>query len=268
MQFRRHNGCGGDRMRWFMTDWEHIISKKIGRALYRYKMIDEGDKILVAVSGGKDSMTLLYHLLKIQRRLPINFHVGAVHIETDFCTCGKKSGVYDVVRSWGAECEVVKVAVVARLRPGRKMNCYWCSTQRRTELMKYASEKGYTKIALGHHMDDILETFLMNMMYKSELSTMLPVLKYDNYPHTVIRPLTLVKEREIVEFAKSVGIDRMVCTCPYGTRSNRKEARERLEALTGNADYIKDSMFKALSNVNMRYMPEADVVTAREARNR
>ena len=239
-----------------MTDWESVISRKIGKALYEYRMIEEGDRILVAVSGGKDSMTLLYHLMRKQRRLPVHFSVGAVHIQTDFCTCGRKSGMHDILESWQAEFDVIDVPVIARLRPGKKMNCYWCSTQRRAALMKYATDNGYTKIALGHHMDDILETLFMNMAYKSELSTMLPVLKYDKYPHTVIRPLALVKESEIVEFAKSIGIERLVCTCPYGAKSKRREIREKLDHFTKNALFMKDNMFRSLSNVNFRYMPD------------
>ena len=240
-----------------VTDWEKIVSKKIGKALFEHRMIENGDRILVAVSGGKDSMTLLYHLMQKQRKLPIDYTVGAVHIQTDFCNCGRKSGMYDILDSWNADYEVIDVPVIARLSPGKKMNCYWCSTQRRAELMKYATAKGYTKIALGHHMDDILETFLMNMVYKSELSTMLPVLKYDNYPHTVIRPLALVKEREIIEFAETKGLRSLVCTCAYGVKSNRKIIREKLDYLTKDAEFMKDNMLKSFSNVNLRYMPES-----------
>lgn len=238
-----------------MADWELIISKKIGKALYDHRMIDEGDRILVAVSGGKDSMTLLYHLLQKRSRLPIRYSVGAVHVQTDFCTCGRKSGMYEVLKSWSIECAVLDVPVIARLRPGKKMNCYWCSGQRRMELLKYASEHGYTKIALGHHLDDILETLLMNMAYKSELATMLPVMKYDKYPHTVIRPLALVKEREIIEFAKTVGIHNLVCTCPYGMSSKRRIIKEKLDYLTKDAEYMKDNILNSLSNINSRYLP-------------
>ena len=97
-----------------MTDWDQIISKKIGKALYEHRMIDEGDNILVAVSGGKDSMTLLYHLLQKQKRLPIRYSIGAVHVQTDFCTCGRKSGMYEVLQKWNVDCAVLDVPVIAR----------------------------------------------------------------------------------------------------------------------------------------------------------
>ena len=96
-----------------MPDWEMLISKKIGKALFAYHMLEENDRILVAVSGGKDSMTLLYHLLEKQNKLPIRFSVGAVHIQSDFCACGKKSGMYDVLDSWGVDWETLKVPVIA-----------------------------------------------------------------------------------------------------------------------------------------------------------
>ena len=96
------------------------------------------------------------------------------------------------------------------------------------ELMKHADRYGYTKIALGHHLDDIIETFFMNMSYKAELSTMLPVLHYDDYPHTVIRPLSLVKAREITAFANEIGIGSPTCACPYDRTSKRRKMRKAI----------------------------------------
>jgi tRNA 2-thiocytidine biosynthesis protein TtcA len=238
-----------------MKDTGKRMSRKISRALLEYEMLAPGDKVLVAVSGGKDSMTLLYHLLEKSGSFPVDFTVGAVHIQTDFCNCGKKSGMETMINDWGAPYIEVKVPVIARLQPGKKMNCYWCSTQRRMELMKHASENGYTKIALGHHQDDILETFFMNMAYKSELSTMMPVLKYDKFPHTVIRPLALVKEREIVEFAEEKKISNLMCTCPYGTRSKRRDMKKVLEFIAEGGDYMRDNIYRAMSHPVPAYLP-------------
>ncbi|MBI9099136.1 MAG: tRNA 2-thiocytidine biosynthesis protein TtcA, partial [Spirochaetaceae bacterium] len=146
------------------------------------------------------------------------------------------------------------VPVLARLKQGRKMNCYWCSSQRRMELMKFADENGFNKIALGHHMDDILETFFMNMSYKGELSTMLPVLNYDNYNQTVIRPLALVKEKEIIAFADKKEIRNLTCTCPYGRKSKRKDMREVIDYMAQEDESIRDNLYRALSNPVPRYM--------------
>ena len=136
------------------------------------------------------------------------------------------------------------------------MNCYWCSTQRRMELIRYAGENGYNKIALGHHMDDILETFFMNMIYKSELSTMLPKLKYDKYPYTVIRPLAYVKESEIIDFSRKIGILDAAGTCSYGTTSHRLDVRRIIDEMAAQeGSHIKDNIFEAMSHPIHRYMP-------------
>ncbi len=238
-----------------MSDIDKIIDKKISQAIVKYNMIKEGDRILVAVSGGKDSMSLVYHLLKkMKSDFPINFEIHAIHIKTDFCNCGKKTRMETYLEKWDVPYTILPVPVIARLKPGKKMNCYWCSSQRRLELMRFAGDHGYNKIALGHHMDDILETFFMNMSYKGELSTMLPVLKYDRYPHTVIRPLALVQEKEIIDFATEYDLNKLVCTCPYGKKSKRKDMRAVINNMAEDAEYIRDNIYKALSNPVQRYL--------------
>lgn len=238
-----------------MPDKEQLIGKKINLAILKYSMIEEGDRVLVAVSGGKDSMSLVYHLNKKSKSdYHLKFDIHAIHIKTDFCNCGGAARFEKFLKDTDIPYTLLPVPVLARLRPGKKMNCYWCSTQRRMELMKFATENGYNKIALGHHMDDILETFFMNMSYKGELSTMLPVMKYDKYKHIIIRPLALVKEKEIIEFAKIKGIMNLTCTCPYGRKSKRKDMRAVINYMAEEDEGIRDNIYKALSNPVPRYM--------------
>jgi len=234
---------------------EKLIDKKINQAILRYKMIEDGDKVLLAVSGGKDSMTLA-HLLgkKAGTGFHIKFDIHAVHVRTDFSNSVEQTGFEKYLSDRDIPLTIIDVPVLSRLRPGKKMNCYWCSSQRRMELMKFASENGYNKIALGHHMDDILETFFMNMSYKGELSTMLPVLKYDNYPQTVIRPMALIKEKEIINFADRSGLSKITCTCNFDTQSKRKEMRTVINFMAEKDESIRDNLYKALSNPNPRYM--------------
>ena len=238
-----------------MGDIGKRIARKIGGAIVNYNMIEDGDTILAAVSGGKDSMTLMYHLLRKEASFPVKFHVRGLHIKTDFCNCVKKSRMEEVLSSWGADFDMLYVPVLKRIKPGEKMNCYWCSTQRRMELIKYAGKHGFNKIALGHHMDDMLETFFMNMAYKSELSTMLPVLKLDRYPVTIIRPLAYVKEEEIVRFAETLGLNRLVCACPYGKNSKRKEIRKIIASMADTGENIRENLFRAMGNPVNRYLP-------------
>lgn len=239
-----------------MYDIEKQIGKKINQAILKYNMIEDGDRVLIAVSGGKDSMTLIHHLNKIAHsEYPIDFEIHGIHIKTDFDNSVEKSGFKKFLTDNGIDCSMVEVSVLSRLKPGKKMNCYWCSSQRRMELMKYADANGFNKIALGHHMDDILETFFMNMAYKGELSTMLPLLKYDNYQQTVIRPMALVKEREIIEFSDLSGISKISCTCNYDTQSKRKVMRSVINFMAEDDESVKDNIYKAMSNPVARYMP-------------
>ena len=237
-----------------MKNAENTVAKLIEVALRRYEMLEEGDRILVAVSGGKDSTALAYDLSLKRHWWPAHFEIRALHIATDFCSCCKKSALELLMKSWDIPYESIDVPVIGRLKPGRSMNCYWCSTQRRTELIRYAMAEGFNKIALGHHLDDIVETLLMNMLYKGQISGMLPVVSYDKYPIKIIRPLALCEERQIISFADEKGFRAATCTCPYGQESKRKEVRKRITELTGGSSDLKRNLFDSMSNVNSDYL--------------
>ncbi len=232
-----------------------IVSKKIGKALGKYQMLEDGDTILVAVSGGKDSLVLLHHLVEKQKSLPMKYAITGLHVRTDISYNSRWPEFSKAVTAMGVELDSIDVSLTSRLVPGESMNCYWCATQRRTELLKYAGARGISKIALGHHMDDILETLFMNMMYKAELSTMLPVFTYDNYSCTIIRPLSLVKESEIVRAVDEFGLKGITSVCSCGEHSKRKEIRKSLDYLCREGEYIKDALFRAMENIKPRYLP-------------
>ena len=217
-------------------------------------MIEDGDRILIAVSGGKDSTSLAYDLAAKRRWWPASYEIRAVHIATDFCSCCKKSSLVELLESWDIPYVALDVPVVGRLKEGRKMNCWWCSTQRRTELIRYAMAEGFNKIALGHHLDDVIETLFMNMLYKGELSGMVPVVRYAKYPLSIIRPLALCEERQIVAFAEEKGFRSAVCTCRYGLDSKRREVRHKIQELTGGSSELKRNLFASMSHVNSEYL--------------
>lgn len=225
----------------------------IDRAVFDYRLIEEGDNILVGASGGKDSTALIEyfaHRLKQQRE---HFSVTALNIATEIAPPFSKE-LAEIFDKWNIPFKVITISVLDRLKPGRTMNCWWCSTQRRTELNNYAIANGFNKIALGHHLDDILETLLMNALNKGQLSTMPPRLAYEKYPVTVIRPLCMAPVTLIQEHAKQQGYISSTCTCSYQDNSGRKEARKRLEALTQGNNAEKQRLFHALRNVRMEYL--------------
>lgn len=234
-----------------MKNAETTVAKLVEVALRRYGMIEEGDRILIAASGGKDSTALAYDLAMKRTWWPVRYEIAALHIESEF---SQPSAVRELMEAWGVPLEVVKVPVLGRLKPGRKMNCYWCSTQRRTELIRYAMEKGFNKIALGHHLDDIVETLLMNMLYKGEISGMLPVVKYDKYPIQVIRPLACCEERQIIDFAEEKGFRSVTCSCGYGEESKRREVRAKIRELTGGSSLLKRNLYDSMFHVNSDYL--------------
>jgi tRNA(Ile)-lysidine synthase TilS/MesJ len=227
----------------------------IDKAVFDYKMIEKGDKILVGASGGKDSTALIEYLANRMKRKGADFSFTALHVETDFEACTMSPKLRKQLSDWGVEVKSLFVDVQNRLKDGFKMSCYWCSQQRRNELLHYAVQNGFTKLALGHHLDDILETLLMNMLVKGEMSTMPPRLNYQKYPVSIIRPLCYADVETIKAHAKAQGYISTTCTCTYQDNSGRKDARARLEALTKGDIKAKEHLFQSLKNINKEYLP-------------
>ena len=227
----------------------------IDKAVYDYKLIEKGDRILIGASGGKDSTALVEYFANRLKRNTDDFSFTAIHIETDFEGCTMSPRLREQFKSWNVEAVNYFVDVQNRIKEGHKMNCYWCSTQRRNELISYALKNGYNKIALGHHLDDILETLLMNMLFKAKLFTMPPRLEYKKYPLTIIRPLCYADVETIKEHASDAGYISTTCTCMYQDNSGRKDARARLQALTQGDRRLKEKMFESLRNINTEYLP-------------
>ncbi len=238
-----------------MKNAETTVAKLVEVALRRYAMIPDGARIIVAVSGGKDSLALAYDLSRKRRWWPVPFELRAVHIATDLPSAPSPGSVRRKLEEWDIEAHCLEVPVIGRLKPGRSMNCYWCATQRRTELIRYAMAEGFGAIALGHHLDDAVETLLMNMLYKGRISGMPARLRYDKYPLAILRPLILCEERQIEAFAAEKGFGELGRDCGYDEASKRREARSRLELLTGGSSALKRNLFDSMSNVSDTYLP-------------
>jgi tRNA 2-thiocytidine biosynthesis protein TtcA len=223
-----------------------IVQKLTAKAVLEHNLIEEGDRILVAASGGKDSTVMAWALSAIKRALKASYTLQALHISGDFCDNCQKDILAARFREWGIPFQDLSVPIIGRLKTGRKMNCYWCSTQRRTELIKHALENGFNKIALGHHLDDIIETFFMNLTGAGTFSAMPMYLAYRKYPLAIIRPLGYLEERQIIACAGEQKFLSTTCTCPYGTNSRRRDIRGRIAAFTRNSAAEKRRILAAL----------------------
>jgi tRNA 2-thiocytidine biosynthesis protein TtcA len=233
------------------ADASTIVEKLCAKAVFERKLISPGDRILIAASGGKDSTVMAWALSRLRPMLKMDYELQALHISSDFRACCKKSVLSQRLDEWDIPFTDLEVPIIGRLKPGRKMNCDWCSTQRRTELLRYAMENNFNKIALGHHLDDIIETFFMNMMNKGELSAMSILLPYRKFPVSLIRPLAYLEETQIIACASHLGILSTACTCPYGVNSERRTIRRKIAELTGNSGAVKRRIFSAMSSINL-----------------
>jgi tRNA 2-thiocytidine biosynthesis protein TtcA len=238
-----------------MAYLEKEIRSLMGKAIHRYGMIQDGDRILVGVSGGKDSLTLLTLLSERAKRVPIHYELLAVHVDLGF----QSSGVDMLTEFFEAKkiayhIEPTRIAELANGPDNRENPCFLCSWERRKRVFSLAQRFGCNKIAFGHHKDDIIETFLLNIFYSAEISTMLPLQTLFKGKMTLIRPLALMEEKKIERFAKEMGLPYFPCGCPASGKSKRRKVKELLSALEKENRQVKGNIFRSLSNIKMEYL--------------
>ena len=235
--------------------FQRKIAKRMGKAISDFELIEDGDRILVGVSGGKDSLALL-ELLALRRKFKKqNFEVVAVHINV-------LELPYEVDRDFLKDfCEKLDVPLIYRdinvdfERPSKKPACFRCSWHRRTTLFKMTDELKCNKLALGHHMDDAIETLLMNMMYQGAVCSMPAKLSMFQGNIILIRPLILLKDAEMREYSRIRKFVLEKELCPHEDVTKRKETTRMIERIAGDDSRIRTNMFRSMSNVQTEYLP-------------
>ncbi len=244
------------------------LQREVGRAIGEHKLIDDGDRIMVAVSGGKDSYALLELLTAMQRRAPVRFELIAVHLDQ-----GQPGYDGAPLRAWlereGHRFEVLRedtYSVVMDKIPEGKTYCSLCSRLRRGILYTAAERMGCTKIALGHHRDDALETLMLNLFFAGKLAAMPAKLRTEDGRNTVIRPLIYCAEEDLVTYAAERAFPILPCNlCGSQQNAQRKNMKAMLDRLEGEHPKLKQSMLAALSNVVPTHLLDADLLAGLSA---
>ncbi len=234
------------------------IKKQTGQAIGDFNLIQEGDRIAIGVSGGKDSWSLLHILEQLRRRAPIKYELVAVNIDAGYPGY-RKSVIEEYLQAQGFEYRMESTncyqIIEEKRRPGSSY-CSFCARLRRGYLYTLADELGCNKIALGHHLDDFIETLLLNQFYVGTLAAMSPKLLADNGRHTVIRPFVYVEEADIIAFTRANGFPVICCACPVCgvVDQKRKRMKRLLKELAAENPQLKRSMLGALGNVHPRHL--------------
>jgi tRNA 2-thiocytidine biosynthesis protein TtcA len=228
----------------------------LGKAIHHYRQIEDGDRIAVAVSGGKDSLVLLWLLRERLQWIPAHYELIAIHVDPGF-----DDRTSDALRNFLAG-ERFQYRILhtdhglrAHSPENRENPCFLCSRLRRKSLFETARELGCNKLALGHNQDDFLETFFINIFYGGQVASIVPRQPFFGGEMIVIRPLALMPASKVSNLARRLQLPVLPNACPSAGRNRRQEVRTMLEQLYSSNSKVRGNIFHALSHVNLEYLP-------------
>jgi len=240
------------------------IKRLFGKAVYGYEMLKDGDKIIVAISGGEDSLVLAYFLSEWRKKMRVSYELIGVHLDMGF---SEEESYYEGVNWLKSFCESLEMEFYYEKTDCGKQAievhetrvtspCFVCSWHRRKHLFKLAERSGANKIAFGHHQDDMVVTFFINLFYHGELSTILPVQEMFKGKLHLIRPLIFVEKDVISSFAKGMNWKILKNPCPFASQTKRKFVENFVKTHVYSLGYkVKKSVVNAIFNPKVEYLP-------------
>ncbi|XOF34152.1 MAG: ATP-binding protein [Candidatus Electrothrix sp. YB6] len=242
-------------------------NRRIARAMLDYSMLSHADRVLIAVSGGIDSLVLAWVLQNWRNKAPIDYAVQAVYVDMQPSASDRQSGgragqVADRLAALGLSCMMLSehqptqsaLQQTAGAASAASGVCFQCARNRRRQLFAYARQEGYSKIALGHHRDDIVETFFINLTCSGNISTMRPRQELFSGRLALIRPLAYLKKEEIRAIGRRLGLEAVPSDCPLSEQTRRLEIRALLDRMYQQFPGSRDHIFSALGNVRQDYL--------------
>jgi len=238
-------------------DKKYLDTKRkiAGKAINRYDLIGEGDKIVVALSGGMDSLVLLETIAQRRRFIPIDYELFAVHVKIENAVYEADTGFMQSFCHSNDVPLFYKTINFEHDTDSEQAICSVCARERRNALFRFADEYDCNKIALGHHMDDAVETLIMNMLYQGNISSMPPCLSLFQGKLKIIRPLILLSDDEIKQYAQIRGFSQMKSKCRFGDYSKRDRVRHLVDEFKKISPDAVRNIYRAMSNIHADYLP-------------